>query len=418
MSRLRTNNYVLEISGPQTAIDTESTDWTKVQEVISCDFNSVKKSLIENPQQGATSVGALPPIPGLYYDTAKPTFEMSIEGGRSIADYSASLAPTAFAHALASVAQFSSSIHPRSKVASASDSSHFVEDYHNAHSGSANSTLERLCLFPVQDLTDGTIELVAASYSSYNELVARNALSFTPAANDICYSAINHQFATNRTAVVDQYPITIRALGNGTIQNKKVIGAVGTATIGAVNPNEVPKISFAFQAASGSVNFADTRPSTSPVKPKCYAGSQLKFGYAGTAIELTPICGRVEITLGVESIPETCPNSAVGMDLWLRNEGSCEVKLSFATTVAPNTLNDSEFSETSWTELLENENSNCLQLLATYGQNKPGSIFGVYFPELVVVAADEGDEDGYGIVTLTLRPKKDSVYPAYIDAIC
>lgn len=417
MSRIRTNNMVIEVSGPQTAIGTESTNYTKVQEVISCDFNSVKKALIENPQQGATSFGTLPPVAGLYYDNAKPTVEMNIEGARSVAEYSASAAPTAFAHMLASVAQFSSSLHPRSKVVSATSTSDFVEDYHNAHSGSANGTKERICLFPIEDATDGTIEIVAGLYSSYNTLALKNGLSFTPAADDVIYSAINHQFADTWNSAVNPYAITLRQLGNAYIQNKKAIGAVGTATIGAIAPNEVPKISFSFQAASGSTNFADTRPATSPVKPKCYAGSQLKFGFSGYAVDLTSICGRVDITLGIESIPEQCPNSDVGMAQWLRNAGSCEVKISFSSTLTPNTLNDGEFSETSWTEFLEGENTGCFQLLASYGQNKPGSIFAVYFPELQVVMADEGDEDGYGITTLTLRPKQDSVYPAYVDCI-
>jgi hypothetical protein len=414
MARQRVDNFVIEISGPQSDLNTESTSNTYVQAVIGADFKSVKKALLENEQMSVRGNGVLAPIPGVYFDSAKASVEMYAEGARSIADYSASLTPVALSHMLSSVAQQATQACPRSKIWSV-DTGKFTEDYHNAHSGSAvGQSITPIALFPIARTDGSELDLIACTYGSTNELTYLFTPSTTLEEDGVCYATLQHQFVEAFDGV-NPGAYSIRALGNDQKQNKKIVGAVGTLSVGSVGPNELPKLSFAFQASSGSYNFADTRPTPSYQKPKVFAGSQLQIGIAGDTSALTSFCGRIEYSLGVESVAEMCPNEAEGIQTWLRGKGSCEVKVTCPHDFVPYSI-DTDLP-TSWDEFLETEQTDCFQLKAVYGQMKLGSIFGTYFPELQLVSVEEGDENNYGICTLTFRPKVDSSYPAYVDCL-
>jgi hypothetical protein len=416
MARQRVDNFVIEISGPQSDLATESTANTKFQAVIAADFKSVKKALLEDEQMSARGNGALPPIAGVYFDNAKASIEMYAEGARAIADYSGSLSGVALSDFLASVAQQPTQACPRSKIFSLSGST-ITEDYHNAHSGSAvQAGIVPIAFFPIARADGSELDMIAGTYviNSNNEFTYLYAPTTTLEEDGIMYANLQHQYVESFDGV-NPCAYTIRALGNDQKQNKKVVGAVGTLSVGSVGPNELPKLSFAFQAASGSFNFADTRPTPSYQKPKVFAGSQLQIGIAGSDDALTSFCGRVEYSLGVESVAEQCPNIATGIQTWLRGKGSCEVKVTCPHDFVPYSI-DTDLP-TSWDEFLESGKTDCFQLKAVYGQMKLGSIFGTYFPELQLVSVEEGDENNYGICTLTFRPKMDSNYPAYVDCL-
>lgn len=413
MSRQRTDNYIIEVDGPQVNIATEKTSSVLVQEVLSCDFKAIKKSLLENAQMGGSSAGSLAPIAGVYFDNAKASVEMYPEGTRTVADYSASNANTAFGLMLGTVAQQAPSAFVRSKVSSG-DTTTLVEDLAQAHKPATVGSKTPVALLAVQKVSSGVINIVPAQYSSSNTLNLMEALSFSPSANDIIYAGLNWQF---NEAPSSGYYLTLRQLGNDQKQNRKAIGCVGQMSVPAVAPNELPKCTFNFSVASGSVNFADTRPAASTsAKPSTYAGSELKIGVAASA--MSNVCGRIEFTLGTDFVAEKCPDpeNKIGIQNWLRNAGSAEVKLTMPHDFVPSSLTDGPAYD-SWTEFLESGGNESFHILANYNQKKMGSTFAVYFPELVVVSADDGEEDSYGVVTITLKPKRDSVYVPWIAGI-
>lgn len=410
MARQRVDNYILEIEGPQSTISTEKTASVCVQEVLSCDFKAVKKTLIENAQFG-TDDGVLPPIAGLYFDNAKASLEMHCEGTRAVAAHSASASATGLSLMLGAVAQCAPTAFVRSKVASGAAGS-IVEDLAQAHKPTTNSDGKTaIALVAVQKVSSGLVELMPAIYTGSATLQALNELSFVPSLNDIVYAGLNFQFTKQPAS---PYYITIRQLGNDQKQNRKGIGCVGNMSIPAVAPNENPKLSFNFVCASGSVNFADTRPAASHQMPSVYAGSDCKLGVAGS--ELMPVCGRAEITLGTDFVAEKCPESKEGIQAWLRNSGNGELKLTVPHDFVPSSLTDGPVYD-SWTEYLESGGNETFHYLGSYGQKKPGSIFGVYFPQLVLVSVEDGEEDSYGVCTLTFKPKKDSVYAPWIVSL-
>lgn len=407
MRRQRKDQYVCSIAGPQSDVNTETTDDELVQEVVATSVDTIQVATLDNPQQTAED-GALRQITGLWYDQINVPLEAFQEGLRAVAADTDPAVLTAMCHLLGGVFQQVPTLFKRSKVLGSPSptTTAFAESVNDGHkpAGGYGSTQMGLVLCrragpPV------TYHWRMFTYTAASDLFGLTmALPNALAADDILYAAANFQFCEKWDAL--PYPLTVNFFGNDEEQNAKLIGAVGSLSVANVAPGESPKFAFSLKAALGERDITASRPSTSYQTPLCLAGSALTIGAYGSTVA-HELCADVEINIGTNWSPMTCRNLPSGLQNWKRGKGNVEVRATLPHHIVPSDLKGGGAS--SWRAALAGSADQLWQFQAAYGQQVPGSAACFGFPCMRLVGVSGGEREEDDARVLTFRPAAEYV---------
>jgi hypothetical protein len=417
MRRQRKDQYILTVAGPQSDVNTLSSDDPLVQEVISTSIDSIQQGTVDNTQQTPED-GALQPIQGLWHDQINVPVEVFQEGLREVADDGDPATLTAMGHLLASVFQHQPNMFTRSKVLAspAPTTTACAEARDDGHAPTSGYASTQMGMVLCRRAASSANFWRMFSYTPASDLLTFPiALPGALALDDILYAGLSLQYREQWDSL--PYGLTIDITGNDEEQNARLIGAVGALSIPSVGVAESPKFAFTFKAALGVRDLVASRPAADYQTPLVLAGSAITIApFGGTAG--VDLCADVEINIGSNWSPMTCRNLASGLQNWKRGKGSVEVKVTFPHHILPSTLKPAAVA-TSWRAAVHHASDSLWQLQAAYGQQQPGSAACFGFPCLRLVSVSGGEKEEDDARVLTFRPAAEyaKVYPAALGGL-